>query len=53
LGDEHPDTVDSIKALVDLYEAWGKRKEARKYRNSLPTPVPTNASSDVSVKQPE
>jgi len=36
LGPEHPHTVDSLKQLVSLYEAWSKPEEAGKWRTMLP-----------------
>jgi len=36
LGDTHPYTIDSIKNLIDLYEAWNKPEKAEKWRTKLP-----------------
>ena len=36
LGNEHPDTLYSINALAELYDAWDKPEEAKKYREMLP-----------------
>jgi tetratricopeptide (TPR) repeat protein len=36
LGNEHPHTLYSINALVELYDAWKKPEEAKKYRDMLP-----------------
>ncbi len=36
LGSEHPDILDSIKGLVQLYEAWDKPDKARKWQAQLP-----------------
>jgi tetratricopeptide (TPR) repeat protein len=36
LGNEHPHTLYSINALVELYDAWEKPEEAKKYRDMLP-----------------
>ena len=35
LGDTHPHTQESVKTLIDLYEAWGKPGEAQKWRSKL------------------
>lgn len=35
LGEEHPDTLDSLNNLIELYEAWDKPKEADKWRAKL------------------
>jgi len=35
LGPEHPDTIDSLRGLVHLYEAWDKPEEAAKWRAKL------------------
>ena len=35
LGDEHPDTLVSINALIKLYDAWDKPKQAQQYRAML------------------
>ncbi len=32
----HPLTLESWNNLIDLYEAWGKPKEAEKRRAKLP-----------------
>ena len=37
LGEEHPDTLDSLNKLVELYEAWGKPEKAEEWRAKLPT----------------
>lgn len=31
-GPEHPHTIESLKQLVTLYEAWGKPDEAARWR---------------------
>ena len=36
LGDEHPDTLESINNLIELYEAWGKPEKAEEWRAKLP-----------------
>jgi hypothetical protein len=36
LGDAHPRTIESMKNLIDLYEAWNKPEEAEKWRAQLP-----------------
>ena len=36
LGPEHPHTLDSLKNLIDLYEAWGKPEKAEEWRAKLP-----------------
>jgi len=35
-GPEHPHTLDSLRDLVHLYEAWPKPNEAAKWRAKLP-----------------
>ena len=35
LGDYHPDTLESWKNLIDLYEAWGKPEKAEEWRSKL------------------
>ena len=35
LGDDHRSTINSIRSLVRLYEAWGKPDEAAKWRKLL------------------
>jgi len=32
LGDEHPDTLETTKSLIDLYEAWNKSEKANEWR---------------------
>ena len=41
LGPQHPHTLASIKNLIDLYEIWGKRKEAEEWREKLGSSVVT------------
>jgi tetratricopeptide (TPR) repeat protein len=36
LGEEHPDTLDSLNNLIELYEAWGKPEKAKQWRAKLP-----------------
>ncbi|MEA3226436.1 MAG: tetratricopeptide repeat protein, partial [Planctomycetota bacterium] len=36
LRDKHPDILDSIKGMVDLYEAWGKPEKVKEWRAKLP-----------------
>ncbi|MBW2580873.1 MAG: hypothetical protein JRD00_08020 [Deltaproteobacteria bacterium] len=36
LGDTHPHTQESIKNLIELYEAWNKPEETEKWRAELP-----------------
>ena len=36
LRDEHPYIQESIKALIELYEAWNKSEEVEKWRANLP-----------------
>ena len=36
LGDNHPHTLESLKNLIDLYEAWGKPEKAEEWRAKLP-----------------
>jgi tetratricopeptide (TPR) repeat protein len=36
LGDTHPHTHESIKNLIDLYEAWNKPEKAEEWRAKLP-----------------
>ncbi len=36
LGEEHQDTLESIKKLIKLYEAWGKPEKAEQWRAKLP-----------------
>jgi hypothetical protein len=35
LGDTHPHTQESLKNLIDVYEARGKPEEAEKWRAKL------------------
>ncbi|GAH49227.1 unnamed protein product, partial [marine sediment metagenome] len=35
-GEEHPSTVETIKNLIKLYEAWGKPDKAEEWRAKLP-----------------
>jgi hypothetical protein len=35
LGDEHPDTLVSINALIKLYDAWDKPEQTQQYREML------------------
>lgn len=37
LGDKHPHTQESMKNLIDLYEAWGKPGKAEEWRLKLPS----------------
>ena len=36
LGEKHPDTLESIRNLIGLYEAWGKPQQAEEWRAKLP-----------------
>jgi tetratricopeptide (TPR) repeat protein len=36
LGDKHPHTQESIKNIIDLYEAWNKPERANEWRAKLP-----------------
>jgi hypothetical protein len=36
LGETHLHTLESWKALIELYEAWNKPDEAKKWRAKLP-----------------
>ena len=36
LSDEHPHTQESIKNLIDLYEAWDKPEKVEEWRAELP-----------------
>jgi serine/threonine protein kinase/Flp pilus assembly protein TadD len=36
LGDNHPHTLESIKKLIDLYEAWNKPEKVEEWRAKLP-----------------
>jgi serine/threonine protein kinase/Flp pilus assembly protein TadD len=36
LGEEHPDTLDSLNKLIELYEAWSKPEQAEQWRAKLP-----------------
>lgn len=36
LGPEHPQTLNSLRELVRLYESWNKPDEAEKWRARLP-----------------
>jgi len=40
LGEAHPETRGCILALIQLYEDWGKPKEAEKWRAQLPPEGP-------------
>ena len=35
LGPEHPQTIESLKQLVTLYESWPKADEAAQWRSKL------------------
>jgi hypothetical protein len=35
LGDTHPHTIESLKNLIDLYEAWNMQEKAEKWRTEL------------------
>jgi len=35
LGQQHPDTFDSVRNLIELYEAWGKPQKAEQWRAKL------------------
>ncbi len=35
LGDEHPQTLESIKNLIELYGAWDKPDEVEKWQEKL------------------
>ena len=35
LGDQHPHTRESIKSLIDLYEAWNKPEKVKEWRAKL------------------
>jgi tetratricopeptide (TPR) repeat protein len=43
LGDTHQRTIESWNNLIELYKAWGKPKEAEKWRAKLPK---TKAAND-------
>jgi len=36
LGMEHPDTLGSLRCVIELYEAWGKTEKAEQWRAKLP-----------------
>ena len=36
LGDDHPETLESLKNLIDLYEAWNKPEKAKEWRSKMP-----------------
>ena len=36
LGDEHPHALESIRNVIDLYEAWDKPDKAEEWRAKLP-----------------
>ena len=36
LGDTHPQTLESVKNLISLHEAWKKSEETEKWRAKLP-----------------
>jgi tetratricopeptide (TPR) repeat protein len=40
LGDNHPNTIESIKSLIALYEAWNKPEKAEQWRAKLPSKQP-------------
>jgi hypothetical protein len=35
LGDTHPDTIESLNNLIELYEAWNKPEKAKEWRAKL------------------
>lgn len=35
LRDQHPHTLDSVDHLIDLYQAWGRPEEAKKWQTEL------------------
>jgi hypothetical protein len=36
LGPKHPHTIESLRNLIKLYEAWNKPEEAETWRAKLP-----------------
>lgn len=36
LGEEHRSTANTIKNLIEFYEAWGKPEKAKEWRAKLP-----------------
>jgi serine/threonine protein kinase/Tfp pilus assembly protein PilF len=46
LGDEHPHTLKCINSLIELYDAWDKPEEAKKYRDMLPEEDAATEDSD-------
>ncbi len=36
LSDSHPNTLQSLNNLIDLYEAWNKPEKAKEWRAKLP-----------------
>jgi len=38
LGSEHPYTTDATRLLVRLYDAWGRPRDAERFRAELPPP---------------
>jgi hypothetical protein len=36
LGDTHPETLESMNNLIELYEAWNKPEKAKEWRAKLP-----------------
>jgi len=34
-GDSHPHTLESLKNLMDLYNAWSKPEKAKKWQEKL------------------
>lgn len=39
VGADHMRTIRAVRALVDLYEAWGKPEKATRWRAKLPEPA--------------
>lgn len=36
LGPEYPRTIESLDAVIQLYESWNKPEDAEKWRAKLP-----------------
>jgi hypothetical protein len=39
LGNEHPDTVESLKGLIDVLQQGGKSAEAKNFRREMAVPA--------------
>ncbi len=53
LGTDHPDTLNTFKNLIELYDTWGKPEKAAEWRAKLPTEQDAVASDPPADEKQE